>query len=484
MAKWQVNYNDVNEMGKNSMAASNVNDWVEDNILEARATALTYRVSGINLNNPFKQDGTPRYPTIANSDNATPATPVNTPTITTDQVSTDGATVDANTSAVVEGKPTIRDNEAVKTAESKVKEITERSKTFELIEDGKNYRNTKTGKLYSRVTSILSADETAGDRFDSNSPWILPSTNIGTSVDEFVRDFFAGNLKESYSNATKEQWNKFAEQLQILKNRFEAAGIHIVPRDIVAAGTLQIADAKENIHDVNVAGTLDLLAYNDKGEFFIFDMKTLHNPNSIASKRHKWGQQTSLYQKFLENEFGIKVKGRFIIPIQVSYPSPHSVNYEQGEGTQINMNGQEFRGANPNLMETVSVDYIEPNIMWDKMTEDERELASNITKESETPITEEPVEMQVKDEGVAYVDPNIGLSIDSDESSLFDDPLLNDVELPPLTGLERATIIPAEYQWENLTEEQRTALTSKNITKEQWETYQNDEMEHELKCLS
>ena len=623
LAKWQVNYNDVNEMGKNSMAASNVNDWVEDNILEARATALTYRVSGINLNNPFKQDGTPRYPTISNSDNATPATPVNTPTTTTDQVSTDGATVDANTSAVVEGKPTIRDNEAVKTAESKVKEITERSKTFELTEDGKSYRNTKTGKLYSRVTSIIQANSEVGKgevltdnngtpitlyrgyslekeaedvdetvqnrardyvegvgakyhfttdveeaegyakvhsdndnkpaqvtsyyisnnakvvefkdlydflrnkekrskeieeadvillkqgtltqgaseyivkegrknvimganklgRFDSGSPWILPSTNIGTSVDEFVRDFFAGNLKESYPNATKEQWNKFAEQLQILKNRFEAAGIHIVPRDIVAAGTLQIADAKENIHDVNVAGTLDLLAYNDKGEFFVFDMKTLHNPNSIESKKHKWGQQTSLYQKFLENEFGIKVKGRFIIPIQVSYPSPHSVNYEQGEGTQINMNGQEFRGANPNLMETVSVDYIEPNIMWDKMTEDERELASNITKESETPITEEPVEMQVKDEGVAYVDPNIGLSMDSDESSLFDDPLLNDVELPPLTGLERATVIPAEYQWENLTEEQRTALTSKNITKEQWETYQNDEMEHELKCL-
>lgn len=484
LAKWQVNYNDVNEMSKNSMAASNVNDWVEDNILEARATALTYRVSGINLNNPFKQDGTPRYPTIANSDNATPATPVNTPTVTTDQVSTDGATIDANTGAVVEGKPTIRDNEAVKTAESKVKEITERSKTFELTEDGKNYRNTKTDKLYSRVTSILSADETSGDRFDSDSPWILPSTNIGTSVDEFVRDFFADNLKESYPNATKEQWNKFAEQLQILKNRFEAAGIHIVPRDIVAAGTLQIADAKENIHDVNVAGTLDLLAYNDKGEFFVFDMKTLHNPNSIESKKHKWGQQTSLYQKFLENEFGIKVKGRFIIPIQVSYPSPHSVNYEQGEGTQINMNGQEFMQANPNLMEAVSVDYIEPNIMWDKMAEDERELASNIAKESETPITEEPVEMQVKDEGVAYVDPNIGLSIDSDESSLFDDPLLSGVELPSQTGIERTTVIPTEYQWDNLTEEQRTALTSKNITKEQWETYQNDEMEHELKCLS
>lgn len=622
-AMWQTNYNDVNEIGNNSMAASNVNDWVEDNILEARATALTYRVSGINLNNPFKQDGTPRYPTIANSDNATPATPVNTPTVTTDQVSTNNATVDANTGAVVGGKPTIRDNEAVKTAESKVKEITERSKTFELTEDGKNYRNTKTGKLYSRVTSIIQADREVGKgevltdskgtpitlyrgyslekeaedidetvqnrakdyvegvgakyhfttdreeaegyakvhsdedkkptqvtsyyissgakivefkdiydflknkekrskeieeadvillkqgtltqgaseyivrkgrknaiikanklgRFDTNSPWVLPSTNIGTSVDEFVRDFFAGNLKESYPNATKEQWNKFAEQLQVLKNKFEAAGIHIVPRDIVAAGTLQIADAKENIHDVNVAGTLDLLAYNDKGEFFVFDMKTLHNPNSIESKKHKWGQQTSLYQKFLENEFGIKVKGRFIIPIQVSYPSPNSVTYEQGEGTQINMNGKEFTEANPNLMETISVNYIEPNIMWDRMTEDERELANNIAKESETPITEEPVEMQVKDEGVSYVDPNIGLSIDSDESSLFNDPLLDGIELPSSTGIERTTVIPTEYQWDNLTEEQRTALISKNITKEQWETYQDDEMEHELECL-
>lgn len=1038
-AMWQTNYNDVNEMNSNSMAASNVNDWIEDNILEARATALTYRVSGINLNNPFKQDGTPRFTTVANSDNATVSTPVNTPTVTTNQVKTKGAIVDSETGAVVEGTPTINENEAVKTAEAKVEEIVENSRVFELTEDGKYYRNTKTGKLYSRVTSILSADETAGGRFDPNSPWILPSTNIGTSVDEFVRDFFAkqkkrktiktplkaeykgklifaqtgagktsiadnkdvldsdyllgnilqvpaslannafsllspsakkeasakyrqaildevakgktvvtanlnmldkadlivhmedvddvtartnattrtnqykneeyqkesairiqksleegkkgialkkgqylsdvlltnpkfnrfneevssysyikdvvqdfmsnfgftfeefsekgysidyldraikgfntgdivdgtgeliafmmqyngkaqsiiadlavkaGDVKKSeiykdgkvnssaykalnkekyikvlgrsisrelqtqfdeikygkptktkvsklneiidiireflsitlssarvirelsdfskyvsynvladnssmitaslrkpgdedagrvekvdvykalsdnpyelniiqklsdkgialagstamaaqgtvyrpvenplhdldfettgnmdkhqleetitpvidnlthirsienpdyttetyltldrpyvlerndtikgitvikdattkevlgsfvgnnlelregvqgklldfftkqnpeyapfkysfkgktilmgnyktamkakleygrlkdlfdynrfvkngrqYPNATTEQWNKFEEQLQILKNRFEAAGIHIVPRDVIADGTLQIADAKENIHDVNVAGTLDLLAYNDKGEFFIFDMKTLHNPNSIDSKKHKWGQQTSLYQKFLENKFGIKVKGRFIIPIQVSYPNPNTVNYEQGEGNQVLINGQEFTGANPNLMETIPVDYIEPNIKWEKMTEEEKELANNIAKEAETPITEEPVEMQVKDEEVPYVDPNIGLSMGSNESSLFDDPLLNGVELPTFTGIERTTVIPTELQWDNLTEEQRKGLMSNNITQEQWETYQDDEMKHELECL-
>ena len=1038
-AMWQTNYNDVNEISSNSMAASNVNDWVEDNILEARATALTYRVSGINLNNPFKQDGTPRFTTVANSDNATVSTPVNTPTVTTNQVKTKGAIVDSETGAVVEGTPTINENEAVKTAEAKVEEIVENSRVFELTEEGKHYRNTKTGKLYSRVTSILSADETASGRFDPNSPWILPSTNIGTSVDEFVRDFFAkqkkrktiktsikaeykgklifaqtgagktsiadnkdvldsdyllgnilqvpaslannafsllspsakkeasakyrqaildevakgktvvtanlnmldkadlivhmedvddvtartnattrtnqykneeyqkesairiqksleggkkgialkkgqylsdvlltnpkfnrfnqevssynsikdavqdfmsnfgftfeefsekgysidyldrvikgfntgdivdgtgeliafmmqyngkaqsiiadlavkaGDVKKSeiykdgkvnssaykalnkekyikvlgrsisselqtqfdeikygkptktkvskineiidiireflsitlssakvirelsdfskyvsynvladnssmitaslrkpgdedagrvekvdvykalsdnpyeldiiqklsdkgialagstamaaqgtvyrpvenplhdldfettgnmdkhqleetitpvidnlthirsienpdyttetyltldrpyvlerndtikgitvikdattkevlgsfvgnnlelregvqgklldfftkqnpeyapfkysfkgktilmgnyktamkakleygrlkdlfdynrfvkngrqYPNATTEQWNKFEEQLQILKNRFEAAGIHIVPRDVIADGTLQIADAKENIHDVNVAGTLDLLAYNDKGEFFIFDMKTLHNPNSIESKKHKWGQQTSLYQKFLENKFGIKVKGRFIIPIQVSYPNPNTVNYEQGEGNQVLINGQEFAGANPNLMETIPVDYIEPNIKWEKMTEEEKELASNIAKEAETPIIEEPVEMQVKDEEVPYVDPNIGLSMGSNESSLFDDPLLNGVELPTFTGIERTTVIPTELQWDNLTEKQRKGLMSNNITQEQWETYQDDEMKHELECL-
>lgn len=304
----------------------------------------------------------------------------------------------------------------------------------------------------------------------------------GRLKDLFDYNRFVKNGRQ-YPNATTEQWNKFEEQLQILKNRFEAAGIHIVPRDVIADGTLQIADAKENIHDVNVAGTLDLLAYNDKGEFFIFDMKTLHNPNSIESKKHKWGQQTSLYQKFLENKFGIKVKGRFIIPIQVSYPNPNTVNYEQGEGNQVLINGQEFTGANPNLMETIPVDYIEPNIKWEKMTEEEKELASNIAKEAETPITEEPVEMQVKDEEVPYVDPNIGLSMGSNESSLFDDPLLNGVELPTFTGIERTTVIPTELQWDNLTEEQRKGLMSNNITQEQWETYQDDEMKHELECL-
>ena len=93
----------------------------------------------------------------------------------------------------------------------------------------------------------------------------------GRLKDLFDYNRFVKNGRQ-YPNATTEQWNKFEEQLQILKNRFEAAGIHIVPRDVIADGTLQIADAKENIHDVNVAGTLDLLAYNDKGEFFIFDM--------------------------------------------------------------------------------------------------------------------------------------------------------------------------------------------------------------------
>ena len=142
----------------------------------------------------------------------------------------------------------------------------------------------------------------------------------------------------------------------------------------------------------------------------------------------------------------------------ICYPNPNTVNYEQGEGNQVLINGQEFAGANPNLMETIPVDYIEPNIKWEKMTEEEKELASNIAKEAETPIIEEPVEMQVKDEEVPYVDPNIGLSMGSNESSLFDDPLLNGVELPTFTGIERTTVIPTELQWDNLTEKQRKGL--------------------------
>lgn len=489
LTKWQVDYKEIERMAENRNAANNVSDWIDDGILEARATSLSYRIQGVAMETPFKQDGTVRF--NPETTNAAPTGPINKPAVGIDQADGNGAIVDGDSGAVLEGKPANVTNEALQTAERKANEIVEDSKTFELTPDGRGYLNKKTGRVHARVTSIIAADESSEGRFDPNSPWVLPSTNIGTSVDELVRDFFAGTVKESYPNGVKT--TEFLDQLQALKNNMEAQGFHVIPRDVVAAGTLEIADEKGNIHQIEVAGTLDLLAYDDKGNFYIFDMKTLRNSNSIGQKTHKWSQQTSLYQKFLENNYGIKVKGRYIIPIEVSYPAPSNAGgtteYTQGEGNQILADGKVYEDAHPSLMHTVSVPFYEPHIQYDKLTDDERGLAENIAQIAkdggtveQAPMEAAPSEAQVADPIVPYENPTLGLSMIGEGSNLFEDPLLQGSD--PFSMPTRPSVVPTELLWSNLTEAQRQALESQGWNESSWNEIDNDqELEHAKTCL-
>lgn len=489
LISWQVDYKEVESGSKE--AASNMSDWVDDGILELPATSLEYEISHVDINSPFKNDGTLVYtPTEANPDNATSPTAMNNPVVGVEQANAGDAIVDGDTGAVLEGNVEQPANEPIKVAEERVKVITEDSKLFELSEDGKSYVNTKTGRVYTRVTSILSADVTASERFDQNSAWALPSTSIGTSVDEFVRDFFAGTLRDSYPNASTEQWESFRKQLEGVQMQMEAMGMHIVPRDIVAAGTLEITDSEGKKYSIDVAGTLDLLAYDSQGNFYIFDMKTVRNPNSIEGKKHKWSQQTSLYQKFLENAYGIKIKNRYVIPIQVSYPDPRNVEYTQGEGTQLMMGDSEFRGANPTLMHIVSLDLYEPNIDYSKLTDQERELAKGIAEVAQNGGTTTSDQMQgtpetatVAQSDEPYIDPTTGLAMDQGDAfgNIWHDPML-DGFTPDLSS--KMAIMPAEMRWENLTNEQRATLEHLGFSEESYNQIDTqEEVDHIRECL-
>ena len=82
-----------------------------------------------------------------------------------------------------------------------------------------------------RATQVIQA-YFEGHTFDQNSPWVKPSTNIGTGMDELVRDFMSGritwnrdnnewevegeSLDKVYPNATKDALNKFVSQLRKL----------------------------------------------------------------------------------------------------------------------------------------------------------------------------------------------------------------------------------------------------------------------------
>jgi hypothetical protein len=429
LAKWQVPFSDVERASQgDENAKKNLSDIYDDGYLEVSATntSFQYTIQGIALQSPFKRDGSPVYQTVANTDNATPSSPLNSPAVVANgQVEQGETIIDSDTGVVIQGQARPQTNPAAERAKEVVDRIVEDSKGITLSDDGSGYVDSN-GTRYARVTSIIAADIEAGERFDPNSPWVTPSTNIGTGVDEFVRDFFAGKATDfsKYPNATPESLQKFAEQLAILKNQLELNGLTVVPRDVTVTGQIEVADSNGKIHSINVAGTLDLLAYDGKGNFYIFDMKT--NRSGIDQhKRDKYARQLSLYKELLEKKYGVQVKSLNILPIGVTYPAPagarngvadYSVSPESPN--QLLIDGKEYREANPQLQQTIAVPYKPLHIVYDRLTDAERGMISGIedainegngVEQAAEPIT--PVEAQVADPVEAPVDTTLGLSI-------------------------------------------------------------------------
>ena len=255
-----------------------------------------------------------------------------------------------------------------------------------------------TGKEYARVTSVIQATKDA-ERFDSNSPWAVPSTNIGTGVDNFVRDFFANklgnvdNLNERYPNADITQLKSFLKQLEGLKEKFDKAGLTVVPRDVTVTGEIEVTDTNGKKYKLAVAGTLDLLAYDKEGNFYIFDMKTNRSvPNE--KKVTKWDKQLSLYKQFLETKYGISVKGTSIIPIEVKYPTPkgwrngktvyradektNQLYYQTEDNSGALTSSTPYRDAKPILHSNIPISTIPVKIEYNLLTDSEKALLSPV----------------------------------------------------------------------------------------------------------
>lgn len=273
------------------------------------------------------------------------------------------------------------------------------TKTHSITLDSKRGIYTdSTGKEYARVTSVIQATKDA-ERFDPNSPWAVPSTNIGTGVDNFVRDFFANklgnvdNLDERYPNADITQLKSFLKQLEGLKEKFDKAGLTVVPRDVTVTGEVEVTDTNGKKYKLAVAGTLDLLAYDKEGNFYIFDMKTNRSvPNE--KKVAKWDKQLSLYKQFLETEYGISVKGTSIIPIEVKYPVPkgwgngktvyradektNQLYYQTEDNSGALTSSTPYRDAKPILHSNIPILTSPVKIEYSLLTDSEKALLSPV----------------------------------------------------------------------------------------------------------
>ena len=240
--------------------------------------------------------------------------------------------------------------------------IADDSQQIKLSDDETHYVNSSTGEKSMRVTQVISADAEA-EPFDENSPWITPSTNIGTGIDELVRDYLSGRitevdghfeiagkkLSEVYPNASNQSLNEFIERLKVFKEQKDKEGITILSRDVTVNGTIKTIDGAGVVHTVGVAGTVDLLGYDKDGNWYLYDMKT-HRSDISNEKKAKYARQLSLYKKFLEAKYGIHVKSINVIPIKVSYPSPKGAYRGTAEYTVADSKPEGYNGAHPNQL--------------------------------------------------------------------------------------------------------------------------------------
>lgn len=280
--------------------------------------------------------------------------------------------------------------------------IEEESQKFKKSNDNKTYQ--KEGLNYERVTSIISFDSSAlNDIFDENNPWHTPSTNIGTTMDEIVRDFFTGRIKKHddtyilegnkgnveayqvYPNVSRKDLKSFLRQLESFKKGLDDSGITIMPRDVTVSGTVGIIDMQGNTHNIRVAGTLDLLGVDKQGNWHIYDMKTFRGKEIKGEKLRSYERQLTLYRTLLQQKYGIKVKSLNIIPIQVSYPSPTSEDnpvtygvsqaekhelYNGESNNQLLINGVAFKESKPQLKPVKKVQERVLNLSYSKYTGD------------------------------------------------------------------------------------------------------------------
>lgn len=270
----------------------------------------------------------------------------------------------------------------LKKAEEVLQQIIEDSQQYYLSEDETHYVNKQSGSESARVTSIIAADDSelafnATHEDGSPNNWIIPATNIGTGIDELIRDFFQGEfvkageewhhssgleIDKAFPNAKKEQLTLLLDQLEALKEDFDAKGLTVTSRNIVASGTVAITK-NGKIRNLNVSGTIDLLLHDKQGNFYIYDIKTHRGPIS-GTHRRKWASQLSLYKQLLEQKYGIQIKGLAVLPIKVTYPTPvgeyaagmeGKVTYTEGENHQLFIDGRAFKGANPNVEEIIPI---------------------------------------------------------------------------------------------------------------------------------
>jgi hypothetical protein len=246
------------------------------------------------------------------------------------------------------GRPLTAQEQKLDSVRSTIREVLKNASFIKLTEDGTKYINTRTGKEYMRVTSYTKEDEIKDPKLETesmedytrrlkdlgysdkdinNKLLLASSTTLGNAIDDYIRDFFAGKLKDTskYTFAPVEEIEKLKARLETIKASLDARGEIVLANNVVLYND-----------ELGIAGTVDLLTFDRNGDVRIYDIKTMRG-NQFAetyegenlvkyeskrfgkSKREQHTEQLSLYRILLNNTHGLKARTLAVLPIALDY---------------------------------------------------------------------------------------------------------------------------------------------------------------------
>ena len=174
------------------------------------------------------------------------------------------------------------------------------------------------------------------------------ASRLGNTHDSFLRDYFAGEIKDSYPNLNKEQVKKLRIQAAKLETKLrEQLGedvIFVTDEDLLKVASTVTYDGKS----YTVAGTLDMVAIDSKGNIYIVDFKTHRaNLNEGLSDDDKEGYafQVTLYNAMVASNplFKNKLRSNYIAQFNIKYADPRQNEYSfDDEQVFISINGEDI----------------------------------------------------------------------------------------------------------------------------------------------
>lgn len=200
------------------------------------------------------------------------------------------------------------------------------------------------------VTQLIEEKEAKTDSGQSRY------TTFGNANDAFIRDYFAGSLKDSYPNIGDKnsriykQLKEFCKDFNdVLKAKFEALG-----RDYKVFTKFDLVNGNDEFTVCQkmcisgefkyVAGTIDMIVVDSEGDYYLYDMKTTGKDYSTWKKNMlpKYNRQVGVYRQMLQSNARIKIKDKNVGFLVTRVVWPKGENNYNLKGDSIYYDGQEL----------------------------------------------------------------------------------------------------------------------------------------------